>query len=459
MFLTRKRISRRAALKGVGVTVALPFLDAMIPAGRPIAAERTPLRLVCIEMVHGAAGSSQLGAAKGLWAPAETGRAFDLSPGSLRPLEPFRDRLTIVSHTNVESADPWEAREIGGDHFRSSAVFLTQAHPRRTAGADVECGTSLDQLYAQRVGQDTPLPSMQLCIEPIDDAGGCGYGYSCVYTDSISWASPTRPLPMVRDPRVAFDLLFGAYSGDVPVAERQQRLAEDRSILDWIARSIPSLQRELGAADRVRLTDYLEYVRELERRIQNIERLNISGEPRELPGAPAGVPDSFSEHVRLMFDLQAVALASDITRVFAFKLGRDNSNRVYPESGFKGAFHPASHHGGREERILDFARLNTFHVGLIPGFLERLRQTPVDGGTLLDRTVVLYGSPMGDSNLHNHKNVPFFVVGRAGAALRGGVHVRAPGGTPLANAMLTVLHAMGLDDVETFGDSTGALAL
>jgi hypothetical protein len=463
-FLTKKHLSRRTVLKGMGFTMGLPLLEAMVPAGNAFGA--TPngrrIRLVAVEMVHGSAGSSQIGIKNNLWAPAGTGRDFDLSNTSLSSMEPFRDYLTIVSNCDVRNAEAFTAPEIGGDHFRSSAVFLTQQHPKQTQGSDVKVGTSLDQMFARRFGQDTPIPSMQLCIENVDQAGGCSYGYSCTYTDSISWigaekpGDPDKPLPMVRDPRVVFDQLFGV--GATP-GERRERRAEDRSILDWLSGSVSRLQRELGSADRARMNDYLENVREIERRIQKVEAYNSSGEPRELPGAPIGVPDSFSEHVKLMFDLQALAFASDLTRVFAFKLGRDASNRTYPESGFKGAFHSSSHHGEREDRIVDFSKINTYHVSMVPYFLEKLKNTPDGDGSLLDNTLVIYGSPMGDSNLHNHKRVPFFVAGRAGGALKGGLHHRAPDGTPLANAMLSVLQKVGLDDLSSFGDSTGALDL
>jgi hypothetical protein len=453
-----KALSRRAVLKGAGATVALPFLEAMVPARRASAAVDTAkkTRLVCVEMVHGSAGSSAIGIKKNLWAPAAVGRDFDLAPTSLRSLTPFRDILTIVSNTDVDPANPFTAKEIGGDHFRSSCTFFTQAHPKQTQGGDVSCGISLDQLYAQRFGQDTAIPSMQLCIENVDAAGGCGNGYNCVYTDAISWAAPNRPLPMIRDPRVVFDNLFSVLKAGGTQADRAERLAEDRSILDWLLSSVARLQKTLGPADRSRLADYLEHVREIERRIQIVEARNRSGELRELPSAPAGVPDSFSEHVKLMFDLQVLAFASDVTRVFAFKLGRDASNRSYPESGFKGTFHETSHHSGREDKILNFARLNTFHVGLVPYFLEKLQQTPDGDGSLLDNTLLIYGSPMGDSNLHNHKRVPFFMAGRAGGAIKGGVHLKAPNETPLANVMLSVLQALGLHDLERFGDSEAA---
>jgi hypothetical protein len=457
MFLTKKHLSRRAVLKGMGATIALPFLDAMLPpVGAHFSAPAVPPRLICIEMVHGAAGSSPWGAAQNLWAPAAAGRHFDLAPTSLLALEPFRDHLTIISNTDVPSADPTEAREIGGDHFRSSATYLTQSYPKRTEGADVEAGISLDQLYAQRFGQDTPIPSMQLCIENVDQSGGCGYGYSCVYTDAISWAGPRKPLPMIRDPRVVFDQMYSVFGMGATPEERRERRSEDRSILDWVQRASKRLERSLGATDRARLSDYLDNVREIERRIQAVEARNGSGEPRELPGAPAGTPDSFADHVKIMFDLQLLAFRSDITRVFAFKLGRDGSNRAYPESGVNGSFHIMSHHAENPARIRDFAKLNSYHVSMLPYLLKALRDTPDrDGRTMLDNTAVLYGSPMGNPNQHNHKRVPFLIAGHAGGALEGGVHLKAKNGTPLSNVMLSLLHSLGLDDLGSFGDSEG----
>jgi hypothetical protein len=459
--LTGKHIPRRTFLRGMGVTVGLPFLDAMVPAGRlwqKVAATSgiDRPRLVCIEMVHGAAGCNEWGATQHLWAPAGMGRDFDLSASALSSLTPYKDYLTIVSNTDVRMAEAFMPAEIGGDHFRSSAVFLTQSHPKQTEGSDVYVGPSLDQLYAQRFGQDTPIPSMQLCIENIDQAGGCAYGYTCVYTDTISWSGPTDPLPVIRDPRVAFDMLFGAGG---TIAERNARRRTNRSILDWITRRTAELQRELGQADRERMDRYLENIREIERRIQGIEARNTSGELREMPEAPAGVPDSFEEHVKLMFDLQALAFESDMTRVFSFKMGRDSSARVFPESGTDKPFHPASHHGGSQAGVLDFFKLNKYHVGMLPYFLERLKNT-VEGDThLLDKTMIVYGSPMADGNLHNHRRCPLFLAGRANGQLTGGLHLKAPDGTPMANAMLTMLHKLGLDDMPSFGDSTGEFAL
>jgi len=455
--LNGKPLPRRTFVKGLGATFALPYLDAMIPAGRGasrLGPDRT--RLVAIEMVHGAAGCNELGAKMNMWAPAAAGRQFDLAPTALRSLEPYRKHLTIISNTDVRMAEPVTPMEIGGDHFRSSAVFLTQAHPKQTEGSDVRVGTSLDQMYAQRFGQETPIPSMQLCIENVDQAGGCAYGYACVYTDSISWASPTEPLPVIRDPRVAFEKLFGV--GGSP-EERAARRRTRRSILDFVATEMSSMKRTLGAEDRTRVDRYLEDIREVERRLQRIEARNTSGEPRDLPGAPAGVPDSFAEHVRLMFDLQVLAFAADITRVFSFKMGRDGSSRVYPESGSDKPFHPASHHGGNEKGVKEFFLINKYHVAMLPYFLDKLKSVQEGDSTLLDKTLVIYGSPMGDSNLHNHRRCPLILLGGANGKLEGNTHIKAADGTPMANALLTVAHTLGLNDMKTLGDSTGVLSV
>jgi hypothetical protein len=457
MLITKRHLNRRTVLKGIGATAALPLLEAMIPAATAQAktAAATRVRLAAIEMVHGAAGSSTYGLKANLWSPAATGRNFDLTPSALQPLESLRQHITIVSNTDLRMAEAFTTPEIGGDHFRASAVFLTQAHPKQTMGSDVKAGISLDQLYASRVGRETPIPSMQLCIEPVDQAGGCEYGYSCVYTDSVSWADAETPLPMIRDPRTVFDQLFGV---GATKEERAQRRREDRSILDGLVDSVARLKAQIGAADRKRLDDYLDDVREIERRIQKVEEFNSSGQERELPGAPIGVPDSYVEHVKLMFDLQALAFGSDITRVFAFKMSRDVSGRVWPETGVTTGFHNASHHNAREDRIRDFNKINKFHVSLLPYFIERLKRMPEGDGTVLDNTLVIYGSPMGDPNVHNHKRCPLLFAGHAGGALKGGLHIKAADGTPMANAFLDMLHKVGMDDA-SFGDSNGTIDL
>jgi hypothetical protein len=440
----------------MGVTLGLPLLDSMVPAQTALhkTAAVPPTRLACIEMVHGSAGSTGEGTNKHYWSPEKTGRDFEFSQ-SLEPLAPFRDYITIVSDTDLHPATAWSAAEEGADHFRSSAVYLTAAHPKMTEGSDYFVGTSIDQLYARKFGQDTPLPSIQLCIEMVDASGACDYGYACVYADTISWASPTQPLPMTIDPRMAFENLFGEGGTS---EERLARGAVNKSILDWIANDVTRLQKGLGASDRSRLNSYLENVREIERRIQKIEKYNLSGEARVLPAAPLGVPDSFEEHVKLMFDLQVLAFMTDVTRVSAFKLSRDVSGRVWPESGVKTPFHPCSHHGENPAKIAEFAKLNRYHVSLMPYFLDKLKNTPDGDGNLLDHSMVLYGSPMGDSNVHNHKRVPLFLAGHANGELKGNLHVREKDGTPMANVYLTMLHKLGVD-VSSFGDSTGEVSI
>jgi len=460
--LTGKALPRRTFLRGLGAAVALPYLDAMVPAIGALTkrsvttgpGEKT--RFVAIESVHGAAGSNIWGASKNLWAPGTTGRDFVLNPdGALIPLEPWRKTLTIISNTDTRMAEAFDAPEIGGDHFRSSAVLLTQSHTKQTQGSDLYVGTSMDQLIARQIGGDSAIPSMQLCIENLDQAGGCYYNYACAYTDTISWASPSEPLPMIRNPRTAFDLLFGAGNNN---ADRMSRRKANQSILDWITGETNSLKRQLGPSDQQRLDKYLQDIRELERRIQAVEARNSSGEARELPEAPIGVPDSFAEHIQLMFDFQVLAFQSDMTRVFSFKTGRDASSRQYPESGTDKGFHPASHHGGREAAILDFNKINKYHVSMLPYFLDKLANTMDGEKSLLDQTMIMYGSPMADGNIHNHRRCPLLLLGHGNGRLAGETHLKAPDGTPMANVFLTLMHKLGLN-VDSFGDSTGEFAL
>jgi hypothetical protein len=458
-YLTQKQFPRRAFLRGAGATLALPFLDAMVPAGRSTAAAAgaDSTRLICIEEVHGLAGCNNWGASKFLYAPETTGKDFTLVPDNpLSTLDKFRDAMTIVSNTDARNAEAFALPEIGGDHFRSSAVFLTHAHPKQTQGSDLFAGTSLDQLYAKRAGQTTPLPSMQFCIENLDQAGGCTYNYSCAYTDSISWASPSEPLPMIRDPRIAFDMLFGAGNTE---EERAARRETRSSILDWIGGEVERVRRSLGNGDRQRLDKYMDNVREIERRIQAVEAHNRSGEARQLPDAPAGVPDSFSEHMRLLFDLQVLALQTDMTRVISFKIGRDAQNRVFPESGSNQPFHPASHHGNREDRIMEFNKICKYRVGQLAYLLDKMKTTTDGDGSLLDKSLVIWGSPMADPNIHNHRRCPLALFGHANGGLKGGVHLKAEDGTPMANVMLAAMHKLGMGDMKTFGDSTGVFAL
>ncbi len=461
-FLNGKTIPRRTFLRGMGATLALPYLDAMTPAfsrfgGAKGAAASDGTRVIFIEQVHGAAGSNALGASKNLWAPAGVGKSFELAgDNALTGLDPWRKYLSIVSNTDVRMAEAFAPPEIGGDHFRSSATFLTQSHPKQTQGSDLYVGTSIDQMIARRIGQDTALPSLQLCIENLDQAGGCDYNYGCAYTDTISWASPSEPLPMIRNPRSAFDLLFGAGTNN---ADRISRRKANQSILDWISGEVSGLKRQLGPSDRERLDKYVTDIRELERRIQAVEKHNSSGEVRELPEAPIGVPDSFEEHMRLMFDIQVLAMQSDMTRVISFKTGRDASSRAFPESGTNKGFHPSSHHGGREATVMEFNLINKYHVNMLPYFLDRLKNSMDGDKNLLERSLIVYGSPMGDSNLHNHRRCPLLLLGGGNGRLANNVHLKAPDGTPMANVFLTLLHKLGMDDIKSFGDSTDEFAL
>jgi hypothetical protein len=460
-FITGKHLDRRTFLRGMGASFALPYLDAMVPAGR-MSGEvqranqaRTPL--IAIEEVHGLAGCNEWGATQHLFAPEIIGKDFEMVPNSaLISLEPYQEYLTIVSNTDVRMAEAFTAPEIGGDHFRSSAVFLTQQHPKQTQGSDLFVGTSLDQIHARKYGQDTPLPSMQFTIPSIDQAGGCTYNYSCAYTDSISWASPSEPLPMIRDPRVAFDMLFGA--GGTP-EERSERRAMRSSILDWISSEVRGINRQLGSEDRARMEQYLDNVREIERRIQMVESHNQSGEERAIPEAPAGVPDSYREHMEIMFDLQVLAIQTDMTRVITFKTGRDSENRVFPDSGSDRPFHPASHHGGREEAILEFNKICQYRVSMLPYLIEKLRTTVDGDANLLDKSVVMFGSPMADANLHNHRRCPLVFLGKGNGVLEGNLHLKAADGTPMANVMLTLMQELGHTEMKSFGDSTAGFML
>ena len=456
MFLTKKHISRRTVLRGMGAAVALPFLESMVPAQTPLrktaAVPRT--RLACLEMVHGSAGSTPYGTDTNLWMPAEVGSDFTFSP-ILKPVERFRDDITVVTMCDSEPAEASTPEEVGADHFRSSAVFLTAAKPKRTEGSDVYCGASIDQLYAQKFGQDTPLPSVQLGIENLDASGTCAFRYSCVYSDTIVWSSPTTPVPMVIEPRMVFEQLFGLGANE---AERKANRELKKSILDGITHVVARLKKDLDAGDRGRLDAYLENVREIERRIEAIEAYNASGVRRKLPEAPVGVPDSWEDHVKLMFDLQVLAFSSEVTRVSAFKMSKDASGRTFPESGNTMPFHSASHHAEAIPAIEAFSKINRYHVSVLGYFLNRLKKTPDGDGNLLDHSLVLYGSPMGNSNTHNHKRQPMLLAGHAGGQVKGNLHLRCAEGTPVANVLLTMMQKLGVE-IEQFGDSTESLAI
>lgn len=458
-FITGKHLSRRAFIGRMGAGVALPFLSAMVPAGRLLAQgaeSTTPARLVCIEESMGCAGGSDWGHARNLFAPQETGRDFTIGNDSqLKPLEAFREYLTVVSSTDCHMADPFNADQIGGDHDRSTAVFLTQAMPKQTQGSDIHIGTSIDQLHAQRFGQDTVLPSLELCIEEIDRGGGCAYNYHCAYTTSLAWATPNQPLPAIREPRAVFERLFGA--GDTE-QDRIERRSTNKSMLDWMVTEVERLNKSLGPADRVALDEYLQHIREVERRIQLMEAQNLNGEDRPMPEAPSGIPGTWEEHMELMFDLQVLALQSDMTRAITFKTGFDQSNRTFPQSGTNKSIHGASHHGNVPDDIMDFHRINTYRMGAVAYFLDKMKNTMDGDRSLLEKTAIVWGSPMGDPNLHNHKRCPLLLMGHGNGALAGNMHIAAPEGTPMANAFVTLMNGMG-HELDSFGDSNGALDL
>jgi hypothetical protein len=454
MFITKNKVSRRAVLRGMGATIALPFLESMVPAQTPLrnTAASPKSRFAAIEVVHGSAGSTVYGIEQGLWSPKQEGRDFEFG-AIIKPLEPFRQYMTIVSNTDCGAAMPMSPEEVGADHFRNAAVYLTASHPKQTLGSDIYCGTSIDQMYAQKFGQDTPVPSIQLATEVMDASGPCSFKYSCVYMDTISWSSPTTPLPMIYNPRAAFEELFGAGSSQQERAERQKL---SRSILDSVTHDVARLKDKLGPRDRTRLTDYLDNVREIERRIQAIEKFNLSNTERAVPTAPVGVPESWDEHVRLMLDLKVAAFTSEATRVTALKLSRDVSDRVFAESGNTTPFHSSSHHADTPTGIDSFAKINKYHISLIAYFLDKLKNTPDGDGNLLDHSLVLYGSAMGNSNVHGHKQVPMMLAGHASGSVKGNLHLRCKNETPQANILLTMMHKLGVP-LETIGDSTGLL--
>ena len=437
MFITKKQLPRRTFLRGMGAGVALPLLDAMLPAMAATPAPTT--RYSFVHVPHGAS--------PGYWNPEGVGKDWALSP-ILTPLAPFKDQVTVISGTDHLMATSLTPEESAGDHSRTAAVFLSGAHPKRTEGQDIQCGITIDQVLAQKIGQQSPLPSLELCIEDVGALGVCGVGYSCAYTNTISWSSPTSPLPMERNPQVVFERLFG--DGSTP-EERAARKREDRSILDSVIQDVQRLKRGLGPSDLARLDDYLEDIREIERRIAIAEQTAMveadRPETAELP---------FQQHVQLMFDLQALAFKADVTRVITMMLSRDLSAAVYPECGVTDAYHGLSHHQNDAARMERYARLNAYHVLVTTYLLDKLRSTPDVDGSLLDNSVVLYGSPMGDSNAHDHIDLPVFMAGGGAGRYAGNRHIRMPKGTPLANLFLTMAAKEDIE-LDGFGDSSGHL--
>jgi hypothetical protein len=438
-FITKMHLSRRTFLRGAGVTLALPLLESMVPAatllGQTAATPRT--RMGAIYFPHGAIMP--------LWTPATEGAGFELTP-ILQPLKPFYNQINIISdlrHANAYGSG------ATANHNRSAAAYLSGAFAE--TGAQPSLGTTVDQIAAQKIGQDTPLPSLELTIE--EPSLNCGDGLSCSYRDTISWQGPHAPLPMQNNPQVVFERLFG----DGNTAEqRKTRRAQSISLLDSVVGEATTLQRKLPSSDRTRLDQYLSDVREIERRVQKAGQQLSDDLP--VPAAPTGVPRDVEEHIKLMYDLQVLAWQAEITRVSTFLMCKELSGQTYPKSGIRDAFHTLSHHSNVKESIERFAVLNTYHVGLFAYFLEKLRATPDGDGTLLDHSLVLYGSGMSDGNQHNHTDLPVVVAGGASGRMKGGRHLRHPKNTPMANLLVAMLDTLGIP-TDKFGDSTGEVSL
>jgi hypothetical protein len=440
MFVTKKHLPRRTFLKGVGVSMALPLLDSMIPARTLLAqtAARPLPRLGFVYIPHGAIMDK--------WTPATEGAGFELTP-ILKPLEPFRDRFNVVTGLGHRAADTTAV------HSLSPTTWLSGVRPKATQGVDAYAGVTADQIAAQHIGQETVLPSMELATEDHSGLiGSCDRDYGCIYMNTLSWRTPTTPMPMEINPRKVFERMFGQGGS---AAERLTRIQEDKSILDAITKDAASLQLQLGASDRDVMTQYLDNVREIERRIQRAEQ-SQGDEDLLLPARPAGVPFDYEEHIKLMYDLMVLAYQADVTRVITFMVSREVSNRTYPQVGVTDGHHAISHHQNRAEKMEKNVRIQTYNIGQFGYFLERLQNTPDGDGSLLDHAVLLYGSNMSNSNAHDHFPLPNLVVGGAAGRMKGGRHVKYPDRTPMTNLLVTMLDKVGVKQ-ETLGDSSGRL--
>ena len=435
-FITKKSLPRRTFLKGVGATVALPLLDAMVPAAT--AAAKTPAkavkRLGYVFMPMGCDHSR--------WIPQSENTLEKLSP-ILDSLAPLKDKTTVLTNLELRPAYP-------GSHATSNSAFLSAARAKVTESSDYYLGTTADQLAAQQIGQETQLPSLELAMDLLQVVGQCDNGYACVYQNNLSWSSPTTPLPAEAHPRMVFDNLFG--EGVTP-EERKIALMERASLLDTVVYHMKRLKRGLGPGDQAKISDYLDSIREVERRIQKAETDAKEGALPDLD-RPMGVPAAYADHARLMFDLQLLAYQGDITRVITFQIARELSNRTYPEIGVPEPHHPTSHHGSDPYKIAQMAKINTFHVSLFAEYLEKLKNTPEGNGSLLDNVLILYGSGIGDPDVHDHTNLPIIVAGGADGGMKGNRHIRYKDPTPLANLHLTLLDKVGVE-LESFGDSNG----
>jgi len=433
-FLSKHHLSRRTLLRGAGAAVALPFLDSMLPAQTRM--PKGTLRAGFVYVPHGAILPQ--------WTPIGDGADFKFSR-ILKPLEPFRDRITVVTGCAINAEN---------GHAISNSMWLNGVRPAH--GTEIRSGTTADQLIAEKIGQDTTYPSLELATEDHSaELGSCGGDYACAYMNTISWRNPTTPNPMELNPRVVFERLFG---GDgATAAERMARLQDNLSLLDGVTASAKDLSTTLDARDRARLTDYLDNVREIERRISQAEKKNTESE-LAAPDTPAGIPDSFEEHAKLMFDLWALAFQGDITRVTTFMMARELSTRTYPQVGVSEGHHPVSHHQNVPEQIEKHAKINTYHVTLLAGFLEKLRNTPDGDGNLLDHSMILYGSGMSNGNVHSHDILPAVIAGGTAGRLKGNRHVKVPLMTPLSNVLVSLIDKAGVS-TEHLGDSTGRVEI
>ncbi len=438
MFVTKKTLPRRTFLRGAGASLSLPLLDAMIPPLTAVAkSPANPAQLRRLGFVY-----MPMGCDITRWAPKGKERLDSLSP-SLRPLEKVRDKVAVISNLELANAYP-------GTHATSNAAFLSAARAKRTESNDYHLGTTVDQIAAQQIGQQTQLPSLELAMDMLSVVGQCDNGYACVYQNNLSWSSPTTPLPAEAHPRIVFERLFG--DGGSP-QQRRSALRRRASLLDAVAEDFRRLGRSLGPDDRRRVDEYLQSIREVERRIQKAEA-DTADKPLPDLDRPVGVPAQYADHARLMFDLQLLALQGDVTRVVTFQLARETSNRTYPEIGVPDPHHPLTHHGNDPAKIAKVAKINQFHVSLFAYFLERLQATPEANGSLLDHVLYLYGSGMGNPNVHDHQNLPIIVAGGAAGNMRGGRHINYDQPVPLANLHLTLLDKVGVR-LDRFADSTG----
>ncbi len=439
MIVTKRALPRRSFLRGAGTMLALPLLDAMVPAMTALAATpANPVRRLGFVYIP-------MGANQAQWSPSGVGSITELSP-ILNSLTPFLDRITVIG--NLENKNAYSP----GNHATANSAFLSAAKAKLTEGSDYLSGTTVDQIAAQQIGKDGRLPSLELAMDLLTTVGNCDNGFACVYQNNLSWSSPTTPLPAEAHPRVVFERLFGDGGSS---AERLAELKRNASLLDWVTEDIARLQNKLGPGDRTKVSNYLDTIREVERRIQKAEGQTAESHIRDLE-RPMGVPAAYGDHAKLMFDLQVLALQGDVTRVITFQLARETSTRTYPEIGVPDPHHPTSHHANNPEKLAKLAKINAYHASLFAYFLDKLKSTPEGNGTLLDHSLYLYGSGMGNPDVHDHANLPILVAGGAAGRVKGGRHIRYTDPTPLANLHLTLLDRVGVR-LDSFADSNGKI--